>query len=139
MSELDRLSPRALQALRVSCAASNVPVQLADPATIERISALLRTTGTAAPAPPLAADQPQIPPAQLENRRRHHNSFRRQFLPGTTSAPEATSQRQTNPKRPTPFLDSAAQQTAPVEQSKRPGPHPPHADEENPSEILLTG
>jgi hypothetical protein len=137
VSELDRLSPRALHALQVSCAQSNVPVQLADPATIERIIALLRTTGTAAPA--RAAGQPQTQPIRLEHRRGHHNSSRGQFLPETTSASEWTSQRQTTPKRPSPFLDSAAQQAARVEQSKRPGPYPPHADEENSSDIYLTG
>jgi hypothetical protein len=110
VSELHRLSPLALHALRVSCAQSSVPVQLDDPATIERITALLRTTATAAPARPRAADQLQIVPVWLENRRRHHNPrgefLPETFLPETTSAPEGTPQGQANRKRANPSLDS---------------------------------
>lgn len=43
MSALDDLSPVARHALWASCMDSNVPVQLADPATVERVTALLRS------------------------------------------------------------------------------------------------
>ncbi len=43
MSALNDLSPVAKHALWVSCMASNVPVQLADPTTVARVTALLRS------------------------------------------------------------------------------------------------
>ncbi len=43
MSALDDLSELAKRALWVSCMASNVPVQVTDPHTIERVAALLRS------------------------------------------------------------------------------------------------
>lgn len=43
MTELDELSHMQKHALWVSCMASNVPVPLADPRTIERVSGLLRS------------------------------------------------------------------------------------------------
>lgn len=43
MSALDDLSPVARHALWASCMDSNVPVQIADPATVERVTALLRS------------------------------------------------------------------------------------------------
>lgn len=43
MSALDDLSPIQRHALWASCMDSNVPVQLADPATVERVTALLRS------------------------------------------------------------------------------------------------
>ena len=51
--------PRPLWNGSLSFGLVNVPVQLTDPATIERITALLRTTATAAPARPRAAKQPE--------------------------------------------------------------------------------
>lgn len=43
MSAMDELSHVAKHALWVSCMASNVPVQITDPHTIERVAALLRS------------------------------------------------------------------------------------------------
>ena len=73
MSEFDRLSPRAQDALRISCAESNVPIQLTNPVTLERITALLLTTALADPAQSRAADHPQMEPVRLENRRRQNS------------------------------------------------------------------
>ncbi len=120
MSEFDRLSPRAQHALRVSCAQSNVPIQLDDPATMERITALLRTTATADPARSRAADQPQIEPVRLENRRRRQNSPEGEPFPKTITAPESTAQRSTKRQRGNPLPGSAAQQTVRVGQSTEP-------------------
>lgn len=46
VSEFDSLSPLQQQALERSCAQSNVPIQLADPRTIEQVTALLRSPAT---------------------------------------------------------------------------------------------
>ncbi len=119
MSELDRLSPLALHALRVSCAQSNVPVQLTDPATIERITALLRTTATAAPARPRAAKQPETKPVQLKDRRRRQHGPEGEPCPETTAAPESTAQQSAKRQRGNPFPESAAQQTVRVELANR--------------------
>jgi hypothetical protein len=43
VSALDDLSPVARHALWVGCMSSNVPVQIEDQTTVERISALLRS------------------------------------------------------------------------------------------------
>ncbi len=57
MSALDDLSPIARHALWASCMDSGVPVQLADPATVERVTALLRSTSpTDSKGPASAAD-----------------------------------------------------------------------------------
>lgn len=50
MSAMDELSPVAKHALWISCMASNVPIHVTDPHTIERVAALLRSRPTA-PAP----------------------------------------------------------------------------------------
>jgi hypothetical protein len=117
MSEFDRLSPRAQHALRVSCAQSNVPMQLDDPATMERITALLRTTATAAPARSRAADQPQIEPVPLKNRRRRQHGPEGEPCPETTAAPESTVQQSTRRPCGNSFPESAAQPTVRVGQS----------------------
>ena len=46
MSAMDELSPVAKHALWVSCMASDVPILITDPHTIERVAALLRPQGT---------------------------------------------------------------------------------------------
>ncbi len=74
MSALDDLSPIAKHALWVSCMDSNVPVQLADPATVERVSALLRSESSAyikgrdvlQPRPPMPPSINTIPGALPE-------------------------------------------------------------------------
>ncbi len=72
MSALNDLSPVAKHALWVSCMASNVPVQLADPTTVERVSSLLRSGAdtpahskgrTSAARPPLRP----VPPGRITN------------------------------------------------------------------------
>lgn len=44
MSVLDELSPIARHAIWVACMDSNVPVQVAEPVTIERVTTLLRSS-----------------------------------------------------------------------------------------------
>ncbi len=75
MKELDHLSSVAKHALWVSCMASNVPVQLADPTTVERVSSLLRSGSdnlehskgrTSAARPPLRPD-PGAPSQEVPN------------------------------------------------------------------------
>jgi hypothetical protein len=61
VSELDSLSPLQQQALRLSCAQSKVPVHLADPRTIEQITALLRSPATSPPAAQADVDVPRLP------------------------------------------------------------------------------
>jgi hypothetical protein len=120
VSELDRLSPLALHALRVSCAQSSVPVQLDDPATLERITALVRTTSTVTPARRRAIDRAQVEPVQLGNRLLRQHGPEGEPFPETTAAPESTAQESRTRQRGGPSPGSAAQRTVRVGQSKEP-------------------
>jgi len=59
MSAMDELSPVAKHALWVSCMASDVPILITDPHTIERVAALLRPQGTSRVTASLPAPQPR--------------------------------------------------------------------------------
>jgi hypothetical protein len=63
MSEIEKLSPIAKHALWVSCMDSDVPVQLADPATVERVSALLRSESPADTKGRTSSARPPVPPS----------------------------------------------------------------------------
>lgn len=63
MSAVDDLSPIAKHALWVSCMDSNVPVQIADPATVERVSALLRPVVSADTKGRTSSARPPVPPS----------------------------------------------------------------------------
>jgi len=63
MSAMDELSPVAKHALWVSCMASDVPILITDPHTIERVAALLRSQGTSRVTASLPA--PQLKPEAM--------------------------------------------------------------------------
>lgn len=63
MSAMDELSHVAKHALWVSCMESNVPVQITDPHTIERVASLLRSQGTSRVTASLPA--PQLKPEAM--------------------------------------------------------------------------
>ena len=63
MSAMDELSHVAKHAMWVSCMASNVPVQITDPHTIERVASLLRPQGTSRVTASLPA--PQLKPEAM--------------------------------------------------------------------------
>ncbi len=63
MSAFDELSPIARHALVVSCMDSNVSVQLADPTTVERVSALLRSESPTDTKGRASSARPPAPPS----------------------------------------------------------------------------
>ncbi len=63
MSAMDELSHVAKHALWVSCMASNVPIHVTDPHTIERVASLLRPQGTSRVTALLPA--PQLKPEAM--------------------------------------------------------------------------